>query len=93
MPLLSMVLKEGALLTSCFVSWKETFFLPDLPMIPKEVSLPLFLTVSLTLLAVSFSLLTLMLSTPRVLKAVLCIFGWGLERSLSAHLSDDFYDS
>ena len=53
-PLLSMVLKEGALLTSCSMSWKETFFLPDLPMVLKEVSLPLFLTVSLTLLALSF---------------------------------------
>ena len=35
---LSMVLKEGALLTSCSISWKETFFLPDLPMGLKEVS-------------------------------------------------------
>ena len=69
-----MVLKEGALLTSCSVSWKETFFLPDLPMVQKEVSLPLFLTMSLTLLALSFSLLTLMPSTPRVLKGVdLCL--------------------
>ena len=72
--LLSMVLKEGALLTSCSMSWKETFFLPDLPMVLKEVSLPLFLTMSLTLLALSFSLMTLMPSTPRGFKGVdLCL--------------------
>ena len=58
----TMVLKEGILLTSYPVSWKETFFLPDLPMVQKEIFLPLFLTVSLTLLASSFSLMTLMLS-------------------------------
>ena len=69
-PLLSVVLKEGALLTSCSMSWKETFFLPDLPMVLKEVSLPLFLTVSLTLLALSFSLVTLMPFTLKVLKGV-----------------------
>ena len=71
--LLSMVLKEieVALLTSCSVSWKETFFLPDLPMVLKEVSLPLLLTMSLAVLA---SLMTLMLSTPRVLEGVdLCL--------------------
>ena len=84
--LLSMVLKELALLTSCFVSWKETFFPPDLHMVLKGVSL--------TLLALSFSLMTLMPSTLMVLKEVnlcpLCSllphvsFGWGFERSLSA---------
>ena len=40
-----MVLKEVevTLLTSGSMSWKETFFLPDLPMVLKEVSLPLFI--------------------------------------------------
>ena len=77
----SMVLKEVALLTSYSISWKETFFLPDLPMVLKEVSLLTYglekkslylwsLTVSLTLLVLSFSLVTLMPSTPRVLKGV-----------------------
>ena len=74
-PFLPMVLKvvEVALLTSCSVSWKETFtfFLPDLPMVLKEVSVPLSLTMSLTLLALPFSLMTLMLSTLMVLKGVL----------------------
>ena len=72
-----MVLKEVefALLTSCSVSWKETFFLPDLPMVLKEVSMPLLLTVSLTLLALSFSMMTLMPSTLMVLKGVdFCLF-------------------
>ena len=66
----SMVLKEGALLTSCSMSWKVTFYLPDLPMVLKAVSLPLFLTMSLTLLALSFYLMTIMSSTPGVLKGV-----------------------
>ena len=56
-----------------------------------EVSVPLFLTVSLTLLALSFSLMTLMPSTLMILKEVdfclalscLCIFGWDLEGSFS----------
>ena len=52
-------------------------------MVLKEVSLPLFLTVSLTLLALSFSLMTLMLSTLIVLKEVnLC-----LSCSLLPHVS------
>ena len=95
----SIVLKEGALLTSCSVSWKETFFFPEIPMVLQEVSLPLFLTMSLTLSALSFSLMAFMPYTPGVLKGVnLCLslssawcVGWGLERSLSAHLSDDSY--
>ena len=37
-----MVLKEVALMTSCSVSWKETFFLPDLPMVLKNVSASIF---------------------------------------------------
>ena len=64
-----MVLKELE------VSWKETFFLPDLPMVLKEVFLLLFLTISLTILAFSFSLMTLMPSTLMVLKGVdLCLY-------------------
>ena len=60
----SMVLKEGMPYRPHVpVAWKEAFFPPHLPMgYLKEVSLPLFLTVSLTLLASSFSLMTLMLS-------------------------------
>ena len=80
-----MVLKEieVALLISCFMSWKETFFLPDLPMVLKEVSLSVILTVSLTLLALSFSLMTLMLSTLMVLKGV----NFCLSCSLLPHVS------
>ena len=84
-PLLSMVLKEVevALVTSCSVSWKETFFLPELPMVLKEVSMLLFLIMSLILLALSFSPMTLMLSTLMVLKGVnLC-----LSCSLLPHVS------
>ena len=92
----SMVLKEFALRTWCSVSWKETFFLPDLPGVLKEVSLPVFLTVSLTLLALSFSLITLMLSTPGVLKGVNlclfcsllpCVFLAGVLKGVSVHVS------
>ena len=52
-------------------------------MVLKEVSLPIFLTMSLTLLALSFSLMNLMLSTLMVLKEVdLC-----LSCSLLPHVS------
>ena len=40
-----MVLKEAALLTLSAMSWKETAFLPDLPMVLKEDSLLLFFAV------------------------------------------------
>ena len=73
-PLLSMVLKEVALLTSWSVSWKETFFLPDLPKVLKEVVLLLISTMSLTLLVFSSSLVTVMLSTLLVLKELHCSF-------------------
>ena len=75
LPLLE-VLKDVkvALLTLCTMPWKKTFSLLDLPMVLKEVSLLLFLTESLTLLALSFSLMTLMPSTLMVLKGVdLCL--------------------
>ena len=95
-PFLSMVLKEGALLTSCSVSWEETFFLPDLPMVLKEVSLPLILTMSSTLLSIilftddSYAIYTnglersWFVSVFLFLSSAWCIFGWSLERSLSA---------
>ena len=41
-------LERICLLTSCSLSWKETSFLPDLPMVLKEVFLSVFLTMSLT---------------------------------------------
>ena len=66
----SKVLKGIALLTSCSMSWKETFFLPDLPMVLKEVFLLLLWTVPLTLSVFPSSLVTVMLSTVLVLEGV-----------------------
>ena len=92
-PLLSMVLKGVALLTSCSMSWKETFFLPDLPMVLKEVTMPLFLTYHwlcwhYPFLWWSYAIYTNGLEKSWLVSVLLspasCIFGWGLERSLSA---------
>ena len=96
----SMVLKEFALLTWCSVSWKETFFLPDLPMVLKEVSLLLFLFVSLTVDIIlfcddSYAIYTRGLERSQLVSVLLSsassVFGWGLGRIFSAHLSDDSY--
>ena len=94
-PFFSIVLKEVevALLTSCSMFWKETSFLPDLPMVLKGVSLPLFLTVSLTVGIILFSDNSYAIYTNGLERSwlvsvllfpALCIFGWGLERRLSA---------
>ena len=80
--------------TSHSLSWKEAFFLPDLHGVLKEVFLPLFLTVSLSLLASSFSSCDSYAVYHRGLErsqlmsvlvvSSLCV-GWGLERSFCAH--------
>ena len=95
----SMVLKEGALLISCSMSWKETFFLPDLPMVLKEVSLPLFFYLKIDSVVIILSsddfyaIYTRGLERSQLVSVLLspasCNFGWGLERSLSSCLSDD----
>ena len=69
-------------LTFCTISWEEIFFLPDLPMVLKEVCSPQFVTKS-----VSFSviygrglersqLLPMLLSTPS------CTISWGIEMNV-----------
>ena len=68
------------------MSWEETFFFPDLPMVLKEVCPLLFLTKALFLLTILPSVMC-----TRVLKGVnlcmllstaLCTVSWGLERSV-----------
>ena len=96
-PLLSMDLKEieVALLTSCSVSWKETFSLPDLPMVLKEISASTFDRVFGSVGTILFSDDSYAIHTKDIggsqlvsvfffLSPAWCIFGWGLERSLSA---------
>ena len=102
-------LERNSISHLCQWSWKKVPYWPDvpclgrkpfsfldLPMVLKKVFLPLFLSVSLTLLASSFSLTTLVLSTPGVLKGVnlcsvllspaLSVFGWVLK-GVSVHIS------
>ena len=95
------VLKEFALLTLCSLSWNENLVpVQTYPGSWKKSFLPLLLTVSLTLLASSFPLVTHMPFITGVLKWVNCVsvllvsflyVGWGLERSFCACFPDDSY--
>ena len=97
-PLLSVVLKEGALLTWCSMSWKENFFPPRLTWgLERSLSASIFDCVFdfVGIIFVSddsYAIYTkgLERSWLVLLSSASCV-GWGLERNLSAHLTDDSY--